>query len=161
MEYRAWEQSTKEQLNHEAIERRQAMRKEKINQFLTSRHLHAKIEDQTYQNGYMDQEIEKKEEKLEQNGQLDLNQHYRRTKRVSRKKCWNCKSANYLRDHCPYIRCFHCHRLGHVKAHCFMKKIDKLLEVLEKENKKKEKKSTIKKLKKWLKDIENMLIIFL
>ena len=46
MEYRAGEQSTKEQLNNEAIERRQAMRKEKINQFLTSKRLHAKMEDQ-------------------------------------------------------------------------------------------------------------------
>ena len=147
MEDRAGREKTTETLKNEAIEQRQAKRKQKIHQIIMSKRFLAHQKDQTEQKGQMDQEEEEIKEEVEIKGKLDLCQHHKRTKRKSRKRCWNCKSAGHLRNHCPYIRCFHCQRLGHVKAICHIYRIDKLLKALEKQQKKKEKKKRQKKEK--------------
>ena len=112
MEDREGREKTTETLKNEAIEQRQAKRKQKIHHIIISKRFLAHQKDQTEQKGHMDQEEEEIKEEVEIKGKLDLCQHHKRTKRKSRKRCWNCKNAGHLRNHCPYIRCFHCQRLG-------------------------------------------------
>ena len=139
MENRAGNQSTHEAFKKEGVERKRLRRKNRLNKILTEKRMNAHHKDQAHQKGFIDLEEEEKKEGEEEKGHMDLNKHYKKSKRKSRKKCWNCKSAYHFRDHCPYIRCFHCHRLGHVKANCFMYRIQKLLKALEKQEKRKQK----------------------
>ena len=106
MEDRAGREKTTETLKNEAIEHWQAKRKQKIHQIIMSKRLLAHQIDQTEQKGQMDQEEEEIKEEVEIKGKLDLFLHHKRAKRKRRKRCWNCKSAGHLRNHCPYIRCF-------------------------------------------------------
>ena len=86
----------------------------------------------------MIQEEEEIKEEVEIKGKLDLCLDQKKAKRKSRKRCWNFKIAGHLRNYCPYIRCFHCQRLGHVKAIYHIYRIDKQLNGLEKQQKKRE-----------------------
>ena len=73
----------------------------------------------------------KKEEPSKQKGKINMSNYKYRT-RKSKKRCWICKSPN----HCPKIKCFHCHKLGHVKEHCYKRKVDFIFNWLWKMNKK-------------------------
>ena len=133
MEVRA--KQTEEQLKIEAIDHRETKRKEKIKHLIMSKRLTTHKKDQVQQMDQMDQE-----EELEMKGRLNLCQYHKKSKRRSRQRWWNWKSTGHHRDYFPYIHCYHCQRLGHAKANCFMYRIDKLLKALEKQQKKKEKK---------------------
>ena len=88
-------------LKNEAIEHRQAKRKQKIHQIIMNKRLLAHQIDQTEQKGQMDQEEEEIKEEVEIKGKLDLCLNHKRAKRKSRKRCWNYKSAGHLKNHCP------------------------------------------------------------
>ena len=54
---------------------------------------------------------------------LNLSKHYKKRKK-SKKRCWICKSPTHFKNRCPYIRCFWCHKTGHIKTNCHMKMIE-------------------------------------
>ena len=110
-------------LKQEATQRKKNMHKKKMEQFFLHKLLKAKRKDLVLQE--MTMELEEREVKKEEDigkGYLNLGQHRNKQKRKSQKKCWFCKRTKHLKYHCPFIRYFLCHRLGHMKASCFMYK---------------------------------------
>ena len=112
------------------------------------------------------QDIQMEEEILQEvtveKGYARVDQHYKKTKKISKKRCWICGSHNHLKMNCNRIRCFYCGRPGHIKANCYKKKIDfiyaRLRESYKKNDKDEEKrrkhKQRIKQRKLELKIIE-------
>ena len=96
MEDREGREKTTETLKTEAIEQRQAKRKQKIHQIIMSKRLLAHQKDQTEQKGHMDQEEEEIKEEVEIKGKLDLCQHHKRTKRKVRKGAGTVKAPDTL-----------------------------------------------------------------
>ena len=139
MESWARNKDKQKDLKEAAREDRIKQLKEKRWDKLMEHRLNAHIKDHAYKKCNMDLEVEKPKEEEDNIGHLDLNQYRKRKKWKSKKRCWNCKSPNHLRDHCPRIRCFHCHRLGHVKANCYMHRINKILSELERQQRRKKK----------------------
>lgn len=57
-------------------------------------------------------------------GYARVDQHFKKTKKISKKRCWICSSHNHLKMNCNRIRCFYCGKPGRIKANCYKKKID-------------------------------------
>ena len=57
------------------------------------------------------------------NAHLELSKCKRRRKHC-RKKCWNCRSSSHFKNRCPYLRCFFCHKMGHLKKNCHLKMLE-------------------------------------
>ena len=100
-------------------------------------------------NGQMEsQDIQMEEEIIQEvaveKGYARVDQHYKKTKKTSKKRCWICGSHNHLKMNCDRIGCFYCGRPGHIKANCYKKKIDyiyaRLRESYKKNDKNEEKK---------------------
>jgi len=87
----------------------------------------------------MDLEEKEAQEEAKIKGKPFLAKHFKKHKRRSKKRCWYCGGSGHFKRYCPKLQCFKCHRLGHMKADCFMRKIDYLLSELEKMYKRKEK----------------------
>ena len=104
------------------------------------------------------------EEVTKGKGKLNLNLHYKKKRAPKdKKKCWKCYSPYHLKKSCPYIRCFFCKKLGHMKCNCMSRKISFVFNRLKerfrvKEMKKKEKKETEKK-KVEQKELEKKIMI--
>ena len=53
-----------------------------------------------------------------------VDQHYKKTKRKYKRKCWYCNSWSHYKENCKFIRCFYCKKMGHIKSNCWKRKID-------------------------------------
>ena len=104
MESWARNKDKQKDLKEEAREDRIKQLKEKRWNKLMEHRLNAHIKDHAYKKCNMDLEVEKPKEEEDNIGHLDLNQYRKRKKWKSKKRCWNCKSPNHLRDHCPNIK---------------------------------------------------------
>ena len=125
-------------------------RKKEVQKIILNKRIHAQQNEETLPKKVETQEvIEVEMEETEVKGFSSCTMQRTRTKWKCRKKCWYCGSSYHFKKHCPKIRCFQCHRLGHMKAQCFMKKINKILEWMGKTIKEKEvKKNKGKKRKR-------------
>ena len=104
-----------EKLKNSAEKRRLDTRKKKLEAILTSKRL--LFANNISENvGQPNNSEEAKEVKEDQGniGRLDLSSHKKRRK-LSRKKCWICRPTSHFKNKCPYIRCFFCHKKGHMK----------------------------------------------
>ena len=91
MDSRAFEDD-KTKLKQEATQRRNNMRKKKMEQLFLRKRLKAQRKDLVPQEMTMDlEEIEVKKEEAVEKGYLNLGQHQNKQKRKSQKKCWFCK----------------------------------------------------------------------
>ena len=134
----------KSQIQEDRIKRK----KEKIKQIIREKRM---IQAQQIQPTISEKEkaqevVEVKMEEAEEKGFKSCTKTKKKWR--SRKKCWCCGSSHHFKKHCPKIRCFSCHRLGHMKAQCFMKQIKQILQWMGKTIKKKEEKKKIKRKKK-------------
>ena len=118
------------QMKNSAEKRRQNSRKNKIQRILMQRrNLFAKSNGEQMDQNHKPQEVkedivlEYKEEEPRVIKGLDLTKHYQKRKK-SKKRCWICRSPTHFKNRCPHIRCFWCHKFGHVKANCHMKMIE-------------------------------------
>ena len=59
-----------------------------------------------------------------------LSKHKHKRKKLSKKRCWICKSPFHFKKSCPKMRCYYCRRLGNIAANCRDKKIDFIYERL-------------------------------
>jgi len=108
----------------------------------------------------------KDEENQEDSGKKTyprVDQHYKKSKRKYKRKCWYCNSWSHYKENCKFIRCFYCKKMGHIKSNCWKRKIDWLYreskersDKKDKNIKKKERRRRTKtERKKQLKIIEN------
>ena len=65
--------------------------------------------------------VEKEEDIKEETMKIPyarVDQYQKNHRKRNKIKCWLCYSPNHYKINCPKIRCFHCHKLGQVKANC-------------------------------------------
>ena len=135
-------------------------RKKEVQKIILNKRIHAQQNEETLQKKVETQEvIEVEMEETEVKGFSSCTMQRTRTKWKCRKKCWYCGSSYHFKKNCPKIRYFQCHRLGHMKAQCFMKKINKILEwmgktIKEKEVKKKQRKEKKEKRRKMIENLK-------
>ena len=140
MESRGREQEENDKPIRELQNQILKIRKKKIEKQLINKRLrNAHHKNQPLQNEVMDLEGKEEQEEAKIKGIPFLAKHFRKHKRKSKKRCWYCGDSSHFKRYCQKIQCFKCHRLGHMKADCFMKKIDYLPSELEKMYKRKEK----------------------
>ena len=89
------------------------------------------------------------EEVTKRKGKLNLNLHYKKKRaQKDKKKCLKCFSPYHLKKSCPFIRCFFCKKLGHMKCNCMSRKINFVFNRLKERFRVKEMKKKRKKEKK-------------
>ena len=71
------------------------------------------------------------------NADLELSKCKRRRKHC-RKKCWNCRSSSHFKNKCPYLRCFFCHKMGHLKKNCHLKMLEYIYNTIREDSARKE-----------------------
>ena len=108
-------------MKQESMEAKFRRRKENLQKLL----LHKRISQSTKM-----ESPEQKEEKIPEvieveeitgiKGYPNLSSYHRKKK--SKKRFCKCKSTSHFKKNCPELRCFYCHKLGHIKAVCFFKK---------------------------------------
>ena len=141
------------ELAHQRIQAKLLRRKEKLQNIISKKRL-----SQTYQKEEpsqiketLQEEIEVIHEEEEKMRIQNLSGYRNHTKRRSKKRCWNCKSKYHTKKHCPYIQCYYCKKYGHMKQQCHLRRIDKVLSLIEKQEdqkiKKKKRKQKRKKIK--------------
>ena len=135
-------------MKQENMEARLRRRKENIQKLL----LHKRISQATKMESPQQKEdtipeVIEVEEVTGMKGYPNLSSYHRKTKKKSKKRCWKCKSTSHFKKNCPNLRCFYCHKLGHIKAVCFFKKIMELCQRLDMLHKKKEHKKKVKQKK--------------
>ena len=86
------------------------------------------------------QMVEKNKEEIREKRYPNLNQHFKKRTKKSRKRCWYCFSYSHLKRYCPNIQCFYCGNYGHIKKDFHKKKINYLNSRLKEIILKKEKK---------------------
>ena len=91
---------------------------------------------------------ENKEEEIRGKRYPNLNQHFKKRTKKSRKRCWYCFSFSHLKRYCPNIHCFYCGNYGHIKKDCHKKKINYLYSILKEMAVKEEKRKNKKEKKK-------------
>ena len=100
---------------------------------------------------------EEKKEETKVLGRLELNQHYKKRVKLDKKKCWIYKSKNHLKKKGQKLRCFWFHKLGHLKANCFYRKVNfifnRLLETYGIRERKKTERKQEQKIKKDQKEL--------
>ena len=60
----------------------------------------------------------KDEENQEDSGKKTyprVDQHYKKSKRKYKRKCWYCNSWSHYKENCKFIRCFYYKRMGTLK----------------------------------------------
>ena len=114
------------QMKNSAEKRRQNSRKNKIQRILMQRrNLFAKSNGEQMDQNHKPQEVkedivlEYKEEEPRVIKGSDLTKHYQKKEKVL-----DMPIPHHLKNRCPHIRCFWCHKFGHVKANCHMKMIE-------------------------------------
>lgn len=141
------------ELAHQRIQTKLLRRKEKLQNIISKKRL-----SQTYQKEEpsqiketLQEEIEVIHEEEEKMKNQNLSGYRKHIKRRSKKRCWNCRSKYHTKKHCPYIQCYYCKKYGHMKQQCHLRRIDKVLSLIEKQEdqkiKKKKRKQKRKKIK--------------
>ena len=138
---------------NQRIQTKLQIRKEKIQNIISKKRL-----SQTYQKEepiQIEETLQEEKEVIHEEEEKikiqNLSSYRKPTKRHSKKRCWNCKSKYHTKKHCPYIQCYYCKKFGHMKKQCHLRKIDKVLNLIEKEEEKKIKKKKRKQKRKGIK----------
>ena len=135
-----------EQVQEEKLKRRKKNLKEILRK---KRMIHAhQIEEAFSKKANPQEDKEVKKEETDVKGLNSYTSTRTKFKWRSNKKCWYSGSSYYFKKYCPTIRYFHCQRLGHMKAQCFMKKMKDILQWIGKTIKTKEERKRQKKKKK-------------
>ena len=123
------------------------LRKKNLNKLLMERRMLQTHQMELSQPNDMKVQEEKEAIEVERKlGHLSLSKHCN-NKNKRQKKCWNSKSIKHFKERCSYLRCFFCHKKGHIKKVCFFKKMMEQIKWIENLKKKKEHKKKLKKKK--------------
>ena len=143
----------KKELDNQRTQSKLKRRKEKIQNIILEKRL-----SQTYQKEEPSQTMETLQEEIEVIHEEEvkmkiqnLSSYRNYIKRRSKKRCWNCKSKYHTKKHCPHIQCYYCKKYGHMKQQCHLRKIDKVLSLIEKHEEQKIKKKKRKQKRKKIK----------
>jgi len=103
----------KKQINNERIQKHLNDRKKNIQKILFSKRVHQSLKEQKkIKHLFVLEEpnniksnninpVEEKKEEQDVRGFLDLFQHYKKSSKRNKKKCWVCKSPYHLKNSCP------------------------------------------------------------
>ena len=147
MEEQGRETETQKILQNQRQQAKLELRKKNINQILMEKRMFQAHQKELSQPIEIEVPEVKEEIEVERRlGHLSLSKHCN-NKKKRQKKCWNCKSTKHFKERCPYLRCFFCHKKGHIKKVCFFKKLMEQIKWMENLKKKKEHKKKLKKKK--------------